>query len=384
MRMLFTCRPAVGHFLPLVPLAEAARQRGHIVAFATNDPVIDQARTAGFEAFPAGLDAAASQARCVERGVVFRDLPPREMRRYAFGQWFSAVEAPPRLADLERICGAFQPNVLVHGVAELAAPLAATKAGIPWVTVGFGLLLPTAIATLAGEGVAPLWRAHGLPAPKFAGLYQHLYVDPFPRALQFPEIVDLPAVVGIRPAGTPATLAPRHPGSRRRTYVSFGTLWNNGPAAVALMRAAIAGSAGASEAVVVTLGRGTDPAVLGSLPANVEILGYVPQHELLPNCACAVSHAGSGTLLGALGWSVPSLLLPQFADQFDNAEQARRAGVALVLRDAEVTQENIACAIHRLLEEPAFAACAASAGAELSAMPDATAVLDQIEALAAR
>lgn len=131
MRLLLTCRPGVGHFQPLVPLAEAARQRRHVVAFATSDPVVDQARAAGFETFPAGLDDAASRAQCVERGVVFRDLPPREMRPFAFGQWFSAVEAPSRLADLDGICGTFQPDVLVHGVAELAAPLRRPRPAYP-------------------------------------------------------------------------------------------------------------------------------------------------------------------------------------------------------------------------------------------------------------
>ena len=54
-RLLFTCRPLAGHYEPLVPLAAAARDAGHAVAFATGSPVIARATEDGFDALPAGL-----------------------------------------------------------------------------------------------------------------------------------------------------------------------------------------------------------------------------------------------------------------------------------------------------------------------------------------
>lgn len=53
-RLLFTCRPLAGHYEPLLPLATAARNAGHAVAFATGEPYDDRARSAGFEAFRVG------------------------------------------------------------------------------------------------------------------------------------------------------------------------------------------------------------------------------------------------------------------------------------------------------------------------------------------
>ena len=120
--MLFSCRPATGHYLPLVPLAAAARLRGHTVAFATGEPIAAQARDAGFDGYTAGLSEPDSTAALVRAGIAFRDLAPSQMRSVAFGQWFSAIETPPRLADLERICAEFRPDLLVHGVADLATP----------------------------------------------------------------------------------------------------------------------------------------------------------------------------------------------------------------------------------------------------------------------
>jgi len=53
-RLLFTCRPLFGHYEPLRPLATAARDAGHVVAFATGAPADSWAGHDGFEAFPAG------------------------------------------------------------------------------------------------------------------------------------------------------------------------------------------------------------------------------------------------------------------------------------------------------------------------------------------
>jgi UDP:flavonoid glycosyltransferase YjiC (YdhE family) len=53
-RLLFTCRPLFGHYEPLRPLAAAARDAGHLVAFATGTPADSWAGHDGFQAFPAG------------------------------------------------------------------------------------------------------------------------------------------------------------------------------------------------------------------------------------------------------------------------------------------------------------------------------------------
>ena len=154
MRLLVTCRPLAGHFQPMLPLAEAARRRGHEVAFATGEPVATKARILNFQSEIAGLSAAESLAARDRLGVAVLDLPQEQIRVFNFGRWFSGVETPPRLADLDRIVASFRPNVLLHEGAELAGPLAAAGAGIPWVTLGFGLLPPPELAALAGEALA--------------------------------------------------------------------------------------------------------------------------------------------------------------------------------------------------------------------------------------
>ena len=62
------------------------------------------------------------------------------------------------------------------------------------------------------------------------------------------------------------------------------------------------------------------------------------------------------------------MLVPQAADQFDNAARAEAAGVAVVLRPGEVTAESVRAALGRVLEEPAFADAARAIAAEIEEM----------------
>jgi UDP:flavonoid glycosyltransferase YjiC (YdhE family) len=379
MKILITCRPTTGHFLPLVPFARIALKLGHQVAFASAEPVVHQARSAGFVVFPAGQEDGVSMRTLISSGVDFFELPATQMRPVAFRSLFSKLEAPARLPDLLRICKDFLPDIILHEVAELSAPLLGALLGIPWVTVGFGPLLKPEIADMAAEGVAPMWRESGLEPLRWAGLYQYLYIDPCPPAMQIPAVADVPARTGIRPA----RVGPRELIRKRmKIYVTFGTLWNTGPAAVERMRIAVAGAASLGVPLIVTVGNATNPEILGPQPSHVQVHQFIAQDEILADCACVLAHGGGGTLLGSLGWGVPLLLLPQFGDQFYNADRAMAAGVALLIQPNHLSVEAVKTALNRLLHEPTFAERAGVVQQELSAMPDAREVFEQIETLA--
>jgi hypothetical protein len=48
-----------------------------------------------------------------------------------------------------------------------------------------------------------------------------------------------------------------------------------------------------------------------------------------------VHHGGTGTTFGALAHGVPQVIVPQGADNYDNAAMCERAGMAVVLRPDE-------------------------------------------------
>ena len=129
--------------------------------------------------------------------------------QFFFTEIFANLELAPRAVDLDSIMSAWQPDLVVHEMAELAAPLVSTARGIPYVDVGYGSLVPRAMLEEAGAAAAAHWRARGLEPHPLAGAFRYLYVDPCPPALQNPEIADVAAVQPMRPADGEARVAER-------------------------------------------------------------------------------------------------------------------------------------------------------------------------------
>lgn len=74
------------------------------------------------------------------------------------------------------------------------------------------------------------------------------------------------------------------------------------------------------------------------LPANVHAIGHVPHDWLLPRCALAIHHGGSGTTHSTCRAGIPSVIVPFAGDQFFWNARLRDAGVmAHTLKGASIT-----------------------------------------------
>ena len=381
-RWLFTCRPLAGHFEPLVPLAVAAKAAGHTVAFATGEPIVDRARNAGFEAFPAGPDAR-FRAEWAPRYPGFDALVGDAQRHFFLTEIFANLELEPRAADLEGIVDTWRPDLIVHEVAELAAPLVGSARGIPYVDVSYGPLIGSSLLRATGEAAAPHWQARGLDAYPVAGLFRHLYVDTCPPSLQSSEIAFIDAVQPLRPAAAeiPDAVTPEWLDQLDRValvYLTMGTVWNRDPE---VFRVVIEAVRDDDIALVVTVGSENDPAALGPQPDNVIVRRYIPQGLLLPRCDAVVSHGGAATTFGALAFGVPVLFLPQGADQYANAERVVAAGAGRQLLRDELSIDAVRTELRMLLSDASHRPAAERIQAEIHAMPDAHDAVSRIEAL---
>ena len=380
-KILFTCRPLSGHFDPLLPLAAAARASGHTVAFASGDPVVGRARDLGFTAFEAG-PAEAFRTEWAPRFPGFTDLVGDAQRKFFFTEIFANLELGPRAADLEPVMSAWQPDLVVHEMAELAAPMVSTALGIPYVDVGYGSLIPRALLEAAGAAAATHWRARRLEPDPLAGVFRYLYVDPCPPALQNPEIADLAAVQPMRSAAGETHVTERSAWldelpHRPTVYVTLGTIWNTDLDIFRLVIEALSDRVN----LIVTVGRQNDPATLGPPPSGVVIRSYIPQHEFLPWCDAVVAHGGAGTVLGALAYGVPLLVVPQGADQWSNADQIVTAGAGLRLLRDELSAVAVRDCVMALLNDPSYRGAASKIKDEIGAMPSAADAIVGLEAL---
>ena len=306
MRILLTARPLTGHVQPLLPLAAAAARRGHEVAFATGEPVVSQLRDRGLKCLCGGprLEARVEfDPRAREISV----LDPEERRVVFFAELFVGIELEPRLDDLVDVIDDGAPDVLLHEAAELAGPIAATLAGIPYVTVGFGAsaVRPRAgarggdrRAALAGARARAACRTPGSTGTSTSTRSRPRSSRPgsHDRSPARPAHAARRDRHRVAPAWLAGAAAAAH-GLRQLRHV-----WNR---RVDLFRAVLDAVDGLAVNIVITLGANGDPAALGPQPANVQVHRFVPQAQVLPLCDAVICHGGSGTMLGALAHGLP-------------------------------------------------------------------------------
>jgi UDP:flavonoid glycosyltransferase YjiC (YdhE family) len=378
-RVLFSCIPSEGHFSPLLPLARALAARGHEVAFAVAESWRFRPAEEGFDSFAAGPDAGDVHARFEpERREIFT-LPPEQRRPLQFSGLFGRMHAPEKLGELLLVARGWGAEAIVFDSADLAAPIAAAVLDVPTVNHSFGAMIPFKALERAAAVVEPLWRQHALEPDAHAGAFGGLFVDIAPESFAWER--PLGRVVRMRPAPGAAGTAPAWLDELGEplVYVTLGTVWNRAE----VFRLLLDGLEGDFSALLTT-GRDVDPASLGPPPPRVRVERFVPQAHVLPRCAAVVSHGGSGTTLAALAHGLPLVLVPQAADQFDNAARAEAAGAATVLRPEELTAEALRAGVERVLGEPAFEAAARRIAAEIERMGTPDEVAAAVEEHVAR
>ena len=379
MRILFVAWPGHGHLLPMVPLVRAAQQAGHEVAVSSGADLSALIGRLGVRTHRSGLTMGESYARLPDH-VVISSLPVEEQQAFAARHLFGAG-AVDRAHDLLELLDTWHPDLVVHDTLELGAPTAAVMRGIPHVTHGYGPMVPNTGDFLAVIGSAI--SEAGLPDP-VPDVLAGRYLDICPRSVRGTAPGPWTASTSLRPS--PGDIDPAaddpidfsalpHPDT---VYVTLGTVMNQAPT---VFRAVIDGCTRRPVNLVVTTGPGFDTAVLGTLPPAVHTAPFLPQAAVLPHCRAVVSHAGAGTMLGALCHGLPQLCLPQSTDQPFNTAALLPTGAALALQPVEVTADAVAEALGRLLDDPAFREAAEGLRREIEAMPPAGVVLREVLAV---
>ena len=167
--------------------------------------------------------------------------------------------------------------------------------------------------------------------------------------------------------------------SRPLVYATFGTARFN--RAGSIWRETLEAVDGLDIDVIVTIGHDNDPAVLGSVPDNVQVEQWHDQADLMPQCSAVVCHGGSGTVFTALGYGVPVVAIPQGADQFRNADALERAGAGRRYVPDDRRGVSLRDTLQELLDDRAYAAAAKRIAREIASMPAPAASIKALEAL---
>ena len=106
------------------------------------------------------------------------------------------------------------------------------------------------------------------------------------------------------------------------------------------------------------------------MPANAHVVPWLAQDEVLAHAAAMLGHGGFGTTRGALAAGVPQAVSPLFSfDQVVNGEHVAAVGAGVTTGMGSGSVARAAAEVHRLLEEPSYAAAAGRVAEALRELP---------------
>ncbi len=379
MRLLFTFAGGNGHLEPLLPIARAAEQAGHTIAFVARPWMVPRTESLGYTVFSAGRSSKSAERlplKPIDIEQELRDLRDGFVLRNGF----------QRAPDLLTICKDWQPELIVWEEVDFAPPVIAEHLGILHASV---LIIASGALVrppLLVESLNQLRAEYDLPADSTADmLARYLVLSPFAPSYRDPDY-PLPASAhSFRPHGslhektTPPPAWSTVVEGAPVIYVTLGTVFNveSGD----LFERLLAALRNVSANVLMTLGSELDPLMFGDQPPHIRIERFVPQDEVLPFCDAVLTHAGSGSVNGALAHGLPMVLIPMGADQPFNAERCEALGVARVLDVLTATPDDIRHAIATVLNDSSYKQSARKLRDEIASLPPPSHALSLLERL---
>nr|WP_205123848.1 macrolide family glycosyltransferase [Streptomyces sp. ST1020] len=348
--------PAVSHVLPSLDVIRELVARGHRVTYANDPAVAHLIEPTGAELVPYTSVLPVADNDWPEDAIgamsVFLD---------------DAVQALPQL---RAVYDADPADLYLYDIGAYPARVLAESQGRPLM-----LLSPTFVAWegYETEVAAHIWALPGADAyrarfdawlkesgastlamEEFAGRPAHT-VATITRAMQ-PQAdrVDTSTVTFVGPCFDPAEGDWARPADAENVLlVSLGSAFTRQPEFYRQCIAAFGDLPGWH--VVLQIGKYTDPADLGAIPANVEVHSWVPQRAILARADAFVTHAGMGGCGEGLLAGVPMIAVPQATDQFMNADRLVELGIARRLDTADATAEALRGALLELTADPEVA-----------------------------
>jgi hypothetical protein len=359
----------------MIPTAQALRSAGHDVLLAGQQP-LEILRATGLPVVEVGdgstlrdaFETAAAGVGAKPDYVSGTRTEEETMRLAAIG---FAEHGRRALDGLRTLVDGFRPDLVVHAAFDAGAPLVAAECRLPAVVHNFGMMSGLSMADRLTAAFADDYRAGGLPGPG-----ERRVVDVVPASLGGDGTGWRIRYVPYNGGGTvPAEFAARGP--RRRVAVTLGTVLTDWDGVRAVTRV-IEQAARVDADFLLAVGD-ADLAPLGTLPANVRPLPWVPLAPLLESADAVVHHGGSGTTLTAAALGVPQLILPQGADHFSVASAAVSLGFGLRAADTAVDAELL----DALLDDDRLRKSAAAVRAEIAALPAPADLVPRLEEFAA-
>lgn len=394
-KALFFNLPVHGHTYPTLPLVAELVQRGEQVIYYSSEtfrPVIEQAG-ATFR----GIAAFFNEQTSIDENLVRFGYTLIRATQEIIPAILSEVKADqPDYLLYDSLCvwGRCLAQILrVPAIASVTTLVPPHSFLHPEVLPSLPALLPEMIRSLV-EGrrelaqfqaiTKQLHETYHIPRPHLSGVYNNLaelnivystkelqiYLQSLDEHFKF-----VGPFIGGRPQ------APAFPfdelGNELVIYISLGTIFND---KADFYRLCFEAFVNLNARVVMSVGRKTDIARLGTIPSNFMVKPFVPQLQLLERAALFITHSGMNSVSEGLWAGVPLLMIPQAADQRFIARHVQGLGAGKMLHKTRLNAQWLRKAAEEILAQPAFQHRSAIIGASLRQAGGPSFAVDEIEA----
>ncbi|WP_029115926.1 nucleotide disphospho-sugar-binding domain-containing protein [Mycobacterium sp. URHB0044] len=220
------------------------------------------------------------------------------------------------------------------------------------------------------------------PLPDGAFQYESPYLNlyMFPAELDYPRSRPLGPSwhridTSTRNSDGAFDVAERVGDSGTLVYLSLGSL---GCMDVPLMQRVIDSLDRTPHRVIVSMGPLHDQLRLGDRMWGEQ---FVPQTAIVPQCDVMITHGGNNTVGEAFTFGVPTIVLPLFWDQYDNAQRIDECGYGVRLSTYEFTDEELHSTIGQLIGDEVLGKRLGAASRRLQASPGRLRAADLLEGL---
>lgn len=364
----------------MLPIAQALQSAGHTVIFAVARAFCPTITARGFQALPAGLDWLESNPS--QAFPEFDRMSPEEQGNWLLTDVFADIAAHRMVPDLLEICGSWKPDLIVRNDFEFASCVVAERLSIPHATISVSFFLPAAtLEPMIGDQLAYLRSMHGLsPYPATQMLYPYLYLSYTPPSFQPREIQVMHM---LRPASVPMPADIALPAwwdrllDRPSVYASMSSVYRG----VSIFPDIIAGLRDEPINLILTIGNNQDPGQFGPQPPNVYIERFIPQAALFPRCDLFITHNPLFTMMSALSYGLPLLMIPIGGELRIGAMRAAELGLGRVIKlpgqssdffdqwVPELSPQSVNAAARELLHKPRYLNNARRVRDEILALP---------------
>nr|AXL05697.1 protein of unknown function DUF1205 [uncultured bacterium] len=375
MKVLVLAGVAPSTIFSHAPLATALRNAGHqVMVTASVEDVVQTITEVGLPAVPiTDPNLTPQQILASEERLMQVPDDPIERERQS-GRWYAKLESAT-LDALLAFARDWRPDVIIGGTCSYAAPLLATHLGIPHVRHGWDIHDPRISDSGAedqlGKELAEL-GLDGIPAPD-------MMIDITPPSLRAPDAGPAQMMRWI-PGNTQCRLEPwmYTRGADARIGVTIGTGVANYHQHD-FLHDIVENVSTLDAEVVVPVTEDVAPALRERLP-NV-LAGWVPLDVLAPTCDVLVHQTGGSTMMTALSFGVPQVLIPDPRLYRANAmaRSLADAGAAIILTPEEATSEVIAKNCQEIITNPEYARAAGALAREIAALPLPSEVARRVE-----